>query len=72
MKTTVYLHDLRTQFHQMGRGDQFSYDGLRVLFEALEQYEDDTGSEVELDVIAYVASIPRIPLRKLLRTMALS
>ena len=51
MKTTVYLHDLRTQFHQMGRGDQFSYDGLRVLFEALEQYEDDTGSEVELDVI---------------------
>ena len=51
MKTTVYLHYLRTQFHQMGRGDQFSYDGLRVLFEALEQYEDDTGSEVELDVI---------------------
>jgi hypothetical protein len=35
MKTTVYLHDLHTQFHQMGRGDQFSYDGLRVLFEAL-------------------------------------
>ena len=51
MKTTVYLHDLRTQFHEMGRGDQFSYDGLRVLFEALEQYEDDTGLEVELDVI---------------------
>ena len=51
MKTTVYLHDLRTQFHEMGRGDQFSYDGLRVLFEALEQYEADTGSEVELDVI---------------------
>jgi hypothetical protein len=35
-----------------GRGEQFSYDGLRVLFEALEEYEDDTGSEVELDVIA--------------------
>jgi hypothetical protein len=52
MKTTVYLHDLRTQFHQMGRGDQFSYDGLRVLFEFLEEYEDSTGSEVELDVIA--------------------
>jgi hypothetical protein len=52
MKTTVYLHDLRTQFHQMGRGEQFSYDGLRVLFEALSNTKTTTGSEVELDVIA--------------------
>jgi hypothetical protein len=52
MKTTISIYDFRDAFHQCGRGDQFSYDGLRVLFEALEQYEDDTGSEVELDVIA--------------------
>ena len=51
MKTTISIYDFRDAFHQCGRGDQFSYDGLRVLFEALEQYEDDTGSEVELDVI---------------------
>jgi hypothetical protein len=52
MKTTISVYDFRQAFHDMGRGEQFSYDGLRVLFEALEQYEDDTGSEVELDVIA--------------------
>lgn len=52
MKTTISIYDFRQAFHDMGRGEQFSYDGLRVLFEALEQYEDDTGSEVELDVIA--------------------
>jgi hypothetical protein len=52
MKTTISIYDFRDAFHQMGRGEQFSYDGLRVLFEALEEYEDDAGSEVELDVIA--------------------
>ena len=51
MKTTVSIYDFRDAFHQCGRGNQFSYDGLRVLFEFLAEYEDDTGSEVELDVI---------------------
>jgi hypothetical protein len=51
MKTTISIYDFRDAFHQCGRGNNFSYDGFRVLFEALEQYEDDTGSEVELDVI---------------------
>jgi hypothetical protein len=36
----------------MGRGDQFSYEGLNILFNGLEQYEADTGEGVELDVIA--------------------
>jgi hypothetical protein len=52
MKTTVSIYDFRQAFHDTGRGNQFSYDGLRVLFEALEEYEDSTGSEVDLDVIA--------------------
>ena len=51
MKTTVSIYDFRDAFHRCGRGNQFSYDGLRVLFEFLEEYEDSTGSEVELDVI---------------------
>jgi hypothetical protein len=41
MKTTISIYDFRDAFHQCGRGEQFSYDGLRVLFEALEEYEDD-------------------------------
>jgi hypothetical protein len=52
MKTTISVYDFRQAFHDMGRGEQFSYDGLRVLFECLEEYEDSTGSEVELDVVA--------------------
>ena len=36
----------------MGRGEQFTYEGLEQLFEHLEQLEADTGEELELDVIA--------------------
>ena len=52
MKTTVSLYDFREAFRTMGRAEQFSYEGLEVLFDYLEQYEDDTGEELELDVIA--------------------
>ena len=51
MKTTVSLYDFRDAFRQYDRANSFSYDGYRVLFEFLEEYEDSTGSEVELDVI---------------------
>tara|TARA_B100000900_G_C20441095_1_gene659067 strand:+ start:632 stop:883 length:252 start_codon:yes stop_codon:yes gene_type:complete len=36
----------------MGKGKQFSYEGLIALYDYLEQYEDDTGEQIELDVIA--------------------
>lgn len=52
MKQTVYLNDFRQAFHNAGRGEQFSYEGLETLYEYLTQYEDDTGEELELDVIA--------------------
>ena len=34
------------------RPDNFSYDGLKALYEYLEDYEDSTGEQIELDVIA--------------------
>jgi hypothetical protein len=52
MFTRVTLSDFRDAFRSHGRRDQFSYDGLRVIFEYLEEYEDSTGSAVELDVVA--------------------
>ena len=52
MKTTVSLYDFREAFRTCGRAEQFSYEGLEVLFNYLEQYEDDTGEELELDVVA--------------------
>lgn len=51
MKTTVNLWDFRREFESC-RPNNFSYDGLRVLFDHLEQLENDTGEEFELDVIA--------------------
>jgi hypothetical protein len=36
----------------MDRKDQFSYEGQEALFNYLEDYEEDTGQEVEFDVIA--------------------
>lgn len=52
MKQTVYFSDFTAAFHRADRGNQFTCDGLRVLFEYIEQYEQDCGEEIELDVIA--------------------
>lgn len=51
MKTTVSLHDFRDAFRRI-RPNNFSYEGLGVLFEYLEDLETDSGNEIELDVIA--------------------
>ena len=51
MKTTVSVYDFREAFKRCGRGGQFSYDGLGVLFRYFEEYEQDTGEEIEMDVI---------------------
>ena len=51
MKQSVNIYDFERAFKRCER-DNFSYDGLKALFEYLEEYEEDTGDEVELDVIA--------------------
>lgn len=51
MKQTINLYNFRDAFQAM-RPNNFSYEGLRALFEYLEDLEDDTGEEIELDVIA--------------------
>ena len=45
------MYDFERAFKRFER-DNFSYDGLKALFEYLEEYEEGTGEEVELDVIA--------------------
>tara|TARA_R110002020_G_C15902090_1_gene741090 strand:+ start:135 stop:434 length:300 start_codon:yes stop_codon:yes gene_type:complete len=52
MKQSINEYQFRDAFHKMGRGEQFSYDGLTALYDYLEQLEDDIGEEIELDVIA--------------------
>jgi hypothetical protein len=52
MKQSINDWDFTDAFHKAGRGKQFSYDGLKALFEYLEEYEEGTGEEINLDVIA--------------------
>ena len=52
MKTTITQSQFINAFHNMGRGDQFSYNGLKALFEFIEEGEQDQDIETELDVIA--------------------
>lgn len=48
--TEINESSFRDAFHRAGRGDQFSYDALGVLFEYLD--ESSHGKQYELDVIA--------------------
>lgn len=52
MYTQVTQSDFIDAFRTMNRMDNFSYDGLVALYEWFEQYEEDTGERIELDVIA--------------------
>jgi hypothetical protein len=50
MKTTVYFSEFCDYFHKI-RPDNFSYQGLRILFDYLEEIDNSCGIESELDVI---------------------
>ena len=52
MKQTVYLQDFRDAFYKMDRKGEFSREGLEILFNYIEELEQNIGEEIELDVIA--------------------
>ena len=52
MKQTITFSDFEAAFQDMGRRDNFSFAGLRVLFDWFEMLDDDCQTETELDVIA--------------------
>lgn len=45
------VYQFREAFRLAGRGDQFSYEGLEVLFDYLEETSEDIGEPIELDVV---------------------
>ena len=51
MHTTVTSAMFADAFRRMGRENQFSREALEALFNYLEEYEQDSGEEIELDVI---------------------
>jgi hypothetical protein len=52
MKQSVTFSSFVDAFRAYDRYGNFGYEALRVIYDYLEQYEQDTGEEVELDVIA--------------------
>ena len=53
MKEYVSEHTFKDRFCRSDNyKDNFSYEGLIELFHYLEQYEDDTGEEIEFDMVA--------------------
>ena len=51
MKTSINKYEFRDSFKRMNRENNFSYEGLGLLFDYFEEYEESTGEEIELDVI---------------------
>ena len=43
------VYQFREAFRLAGRMDQFSYEGLEVLFDYLDNLSEDTGEPIELD-----------------------
>ena len=52
MKQTINFWQFNDAFYKMDREHQFTNKGKKALFEYLEEYEDSTEEQVELDVIA--------------------
>jgi hypothetical protein len=51
MKQTIGLSQFTDAFMSI-RPKNFTYEGLEILFNGLEEFEEDTNEEIELDVIS--------------------
>lgn len=47
----VNFNDFLEEFKKFGREEQFSYEGKKALFEYLNEFSDDIGEPIELDII---------------------
>lgn len=46
------VYQFEAAFKEAGRSNQFSWEGLKSLFDYLNNFSDDVGENVELDVIS--------------------
>lgn len=61
MKQTVTEYMFVDSFRHAGRESQFSIPARRALFEYLEDFENSTGTELELDPIAVCCDFAEYP-----------
>ena len=52
MKQSISKYQFERAFADCGRENQFSREALELLFDWFEQYEEDCGTEIDLDPIA--------------------
>jgi len=52
MRQSITVSQFDDAFVNMGRQDQFSYEGRHALYEYIEQMDEECGTDTELDVIA--------------------
>jgi hypothetical protein len=65
MKTTVYENEFIKMFQDI-RPNNFSIGGLRRLYEGLTEFEQDTGEEIELDVIAICCDFQEMTMKEII------
>ncbi len=65
MKTTVYENEFIKMFQDI-RPNNFSLGGLRRLYEGLIEFEQDTGEEIDLDVIAICCDFQEMTMNEII------
>jgi len=53
MYQSVNLHEFRDAFRIYDRTENFSYEGLELIYNWIEEVEESTGEQIQLDVIAF-------------------
>lgn len=59
IKQTVSAYDVIEQAKAMNKIDNFGHDGWRALFQCLEGLSDETGDDIELDIVAWCCDFTR-------------
>ena len=72
IKRIENYHELQKEFEEMGRGNQFSTEGFEVLFDLITEWEDSTGEELELDVIALCGQFSELTKKELMQDYSLT
>jgi hypothetical protein len=66
MKAQVNFSTFQSAFENL-RPNNFSYEGLTALYDYLEEIEESTGEEIELDVIALCCEFEELSLEEVIR-----
>ena len=67
MKQTINLHQFRNAFYEMGRQSQFTYEGLEILYDFVEEMMPD----FDLDVIALCCDFSEATIEELIRSYSI-